>query len=179
MSLVLVETLAEQPLTPEFLLEADERVLPCLEARNAAWCYSLLSIDRYRMICIFDAPDAESVRDAYRKAGATPQRIWTGTLIQPEAVPHAPALVIETVYSPLSEVDWNAARTQTLSNYAEQNMEWVRSYASLDRTRVMDELKMRDGDPPVPVQEIQSRLPIAVERVWSAEVVRPEVSVVR
>ena len=66
MSSIKVETTTDRPITAEML--ADTRVLDCLEVRNAKWRYSLLSADRHSMICTFEAPEAESVRQAYRQA---------------------------------------------------------------------------------------------------------------
>jgi Protein of unknown function (DUF4242) len=71
MSLVIVETLVDYPLTSEKLTDTDLRVLACLGERQATWRYSLLSSDRHRMLCLFEAPDAESVRESYRKGGGS------------------------------------------------------------------------------------------------------------
>ncbi len=38
MSLIIVETDAEQPLTTEVLNAIDPRVSPCLKARDVTWC---------------------------------------------------------------------------------------------------------------------------------------------
>ncbi|XHX77631.1 MAG: nickel-binding protein [Stenomitos frigidus ULC029] len=67
MSLIIVETNAEQPLTTEVLNAIAQRVSPCLKERDVKWRFSLLSSDRYCMLCTYEAPDAESVREAYRK----------------------------------------------------------------------------------------------------------------
>lgn len=85
MSLIKVETTTDQPITAEML--ADTRVLDCLGARNAKSCYSLLSADRHRMIFTFEAPDAESVRQAYRQADVGFTKVWTAQVIEPEGVP--------------------------------------------------------------------------------------------
>jgi hypothetical protein len=47
------------------------------------WRYSLLSADRHRMICTFEAPDAESVRQAYRQADVGFSKVWTAQVIEP------------------------------------------------------------------------------------------------
>lgn len=86
MSLVIVEILADSPLTPESPTDTDLRVLACLAERNATWRYSLLSRARLRMICTFDAPDAESVRESYRQGGGIFSRIWARELIQPQGI---------------------------------------------------------------------------------------------
>ena len=55
----------------------DGKVLdPCLEAHGATWVRSYLSVDRMRMVCEFTAPDAEAVRESYRNAGLTFDRVW-------------------------------------------------------------------------------------------------------
>lgn len=174
MSLVIVETAADQPITPDVLKAADERVLPCLEERNVTWRYSLLSTDRYRMICTFDAPDAESVRQAYRKGGGRFSCIWSGTLIQPHdgapARNSALLKVIEGTYPPISEDDFNATAAKTLTCYAERGLEWIQSYLSLDRTKVICELHAPDAES---VRQVQRQLGIPFDRVWAAEVLQP------
>jgi hypothetical protein len=182
MSLIIVETAAEQPLTDEFLHDADQRVLPCLEARNATWHYSLLACDRDRMICTFQAPDAASVRESYRKAGLSPRPIWTGTPIPPpmqrpsnsDTVPsqaNSTVLhVMEGTYPSLSESDWNEISHQISHACNELDVEWLRSYLSLDRTKLICELKAADLDS---AQEIQRRADIPFDRVWAAQVLSP------
>ena len=85
MSLLKVETTTNRLITAEML--ADTRVLDCLEVRNGKWRYSLLSADRHRMICTFEAPDAESVRQAYHQADVGFSKVWTAQVIEPEGVP--------------------------------------------------------------------------------------------
>ncbi|MGB8699726.1 MAG: nickel-binding protein, partial [Thermosynechococcaceae cyanobacterium] len=105
MSLVIVETAATEPLTDEYLHEADQVALPCLQDHNVTWRYSLRSLDRYRMLCIFDAPDAASVRDAYAKLGLQ-RTIWPSELIQSQTMysqAHLTELyVIERSYPPMN-----------------------------------------------------------------------------
>jgi hypothetical protein len=38
---------------------------------------SFVALDRKRRICIFDAPDAEAVRESYRSAGVRFERVWS------------------------------------------------------------------------------------------------------
>jgi hypothetical protein len=37
---------------------------------------SYLSTDRRRMVCAFEAPDAEAVRTSFRSAGISFERVW-------------------------------------------------------------------------------------------------------
>lgn len=174
MSLIVVETTAEQPLTDELLQDDHERVVPCLEARNVTWRYSLLSTDRRRMICTFDAPDAESVRESYRRAGLQPRPTWASGLIQQEtAQPQRNSTgrrVIEGTYAPLSETDWHEISHKLLDYCAEHDIEWLQSYLSLDRTKVIYELNAPDLKP---IAEAQHKLYIPANHVWSAQVLSP------
>ncbi|MBZ0252845.1 MAG: DUF4242 domain-containing protein, partial [Candidatus Methylomirabilis sp.] len=51
---------------------------------NVRLLRSYVSPDRLRMICLFEAPDAESVRIANRKAGLPVDRVWTASVHEPE-----------------------------------------------------------------------------------------------
>lgn len=172
MSLVIVETTTERPITAEIL--GDTRVLACLEARNAKWRYSLLSADRQRMICTFDSPDAESVRESYRKVGVAFDRMWTASMRTPEAGEpqwnEAALKVFEATYPRLTEDEWNETNRHILAWYAQHGVEWVRSYVSIDRTRVISELNAPDAEV---IGEAYRKFGIAVDRVWRAEVLKP------
>lgn len=61
------------------------RTAPCLEEYGARWIRSYLSSTRHRMICAFDAPDAESVRAAFRVSGTAFERVWRADELGPES----------------------------------------------------------------------------------------------
>jgi hypothetical protein len=77
---VVIEQLFDPPLTDEEHTRLGKLVDQCAALRNARWMRSYLSDDRQRMFCEFEAPDAESVRDAYRNAGVTFVRAWRAEL---------------------------------------------------------------------------------------------------
>jgi hypothetical protein len=77
MELVLVERTFPEPIDPKQLLEAASRGHWCLELHNVTPVHSYMSADRLRMICVFMAPDAESVRKANTTAGLPFERVWT------------------------------------------------------------------------------------------------------
>jgi len=153
---------------------ADTRVLDCFEVRNAKWRYSLLSADRHRMICTFEAPDAESVRQAYRQADVGFSKVWMAQVIEREGVTpvwNEPILkVLEGSYpNGFTDEEWNEAQRLILACYEERGIEWVRSYASLDKTRVVCELNAPDAEV---IQETHSKAGIPFDRVWCAEVLK-------
>jgi hypothetical protein len=76
MAILVLEHTFETPVTPEELSESAKRVDRCLEAHGARWMRSYLSADRKRMICEFEAGDAEQVRQSYRAAGVPFDACW-------------------------------------------------------------------------------------------------------
>ena len=77
---VVIEQVFDPPLTDEEHARIGKRIDTCAEMRNAHWMRSYLSGDRKHMFCEFDAPDVESVRDAYRSAGVEFVRAWVAEL---------------------------------------------------------------------------------------------------
>jgi hypothetical protein len=74
---LIVEHAYDSPLTDEEHHRAARRLDPCLEAHGARWLASYLAHDRLRMICEFEAPDAESVRASMRSADVSFVRVWS------------------------------------------------------------------------------------------------------
>ncbi len=85
MAVLVLEQTFETPLTAEDLGEAAKRLDRCLEAHGARWRRSYLSKDRKRMICEFEAADAEQVRESARSAGVPFDRCWPADLYSAEA----------------------------------------------------------------------------------------------
>jgi hypothetical protein len=73
----IVEQTFGRPLTDEDHDATAKRLDPCLEAHGARWMRTYLSLDRLRMVCEFEAQDAEAVRSSYRSAGAPFDRVWS------------------------------------------------------------------------------------------------------
>ena len=80
MAILVLEQTFDKPMTADDLRDAAKRLDQCLVAHGARWMRSYLSKDRKRMICEFEAPDAQSIRDAFRSAGAPFEKVWSGDL---------------------------------------------------------------------------------------------------
>lgn len=175
MTLVVKESSFDPPLTEAEMQEADERALPCLQERGVEWCFSWLASDRRRMICIFEAPDAESVRESLRKAGVQFERVWAAQLRKPEVqepIEHysTTLAVVEGTYPPFTEDDWNTTNNLILPCYQERGVQWIRSLVSLDRRRTICEVQTPE---PEAIHESYRRAGIACDRVWTAEILKP------
>ena len=80
MATMIVEQSFDQPLTSEDMNNMAKRVDPCLEAHGARWMRSYISSDRKRVLCEFEAADAEKVRESYRSAGVPFERVWSADM---------------------------------------------------------------------------------------------------
>lgn len=87
MARVIIEQVFKEPLTDERYAEFSKRLDPCMEVRNGLWRRSSLSLDRLRLTCEFEAPDAEAVREAFRSAGIPFERVWTANVYAVEDYP--------------------------------------------------------------------------------------------
>lgn len=79
---IVVERSFRTPHTDEEMAAVANRERDCLGINRVAWKRTLLSEDRLRMICEYEAPDAESVRRVQRQAEAQADRIWTAEVIE-------------------------------------------------------------------------------------------------
>ena len=77
MSRVIVERKFENPEVFDDLQAQEERFAWCLEQHQVKFIRSYFSKDRRRMICEYEAPDAETVREVQRTASMPFERIWT------------------------------------------------------------------------------------------------------
>jgi len=76
MPLIILESVYDPPITQEEFDALAEKVSPCLDERHATWVTSYFAVDRKRRICVFEARDAEAVRQAYRMSGVKFERAW-------------------------------------------------------------------------------------------------------
>ena len=82
MQRIVVERTFPTPPSEDDLTAAAIRERPCLAVYGVAWRRSVLSADRLRMICEYEAADAESVRKVHREAQNSFERIWVGEVIE-------------------------------------------------------------------------------------------------
>ncbi len=80
---VLVRRRFEQPVTLEEIQAREDAGAWCLEARRVKFIRTFFSTDCRRMICLYQAPDAESVRQAQRQAGMPVEDVWAFNAVLP------------------------------------------------------------------------------------------------
>ena len=84
MANLVLEQSFDKPMTPEELNESAKKFDQCLAAHGARWLRSYVSADRMRIICEFEAADAEQVRESARSAGVPFERCWPATVFSVE-----------------------------------------------------------------------------------------------
>lgn len=78
MEFVVVERTYDPGKTQEEIDEMMSASSPCYELRRVKHVLTVISLDGRRALCMYDAPDAASVRDANDENGDPYDRIWTG-----------------------------------------------------------------------------------------------------
>ena len=86
MELVIVERTYEPPFTDEQVADLVRRAGPCFSIRRIKFLSTYASKDRRRTICIYEAPDASTVRDAHDQEGVAYVRIWSADMLDVPAV---------------------------------------------------------------------------------------------
>lgn len=94
MARVVMEQTFETPISDDELARFSQKLDPCLDLRNGTWARSYLSVDRKRMFCEFEAPDAESVRDALRSASIRFDRVWSAQVFDAADYPELHAKLV-------------------------------------------------------------------------------------
>jgi len=82
MSRIIVERNFDTPQSDADMAAVADRERPCLGIYNVQWKRSLLSTDRRRMVCEYEAADAETVRKVQREAQAMFDRIWVADVVE-------------------------------------------------------------------------------------------------
>ncbi len=73
---VLVSRRFEEPVALRDIQALEDAGAGCLDTHRVRFVRTFFSTDRRRMICLYHAPDAESVRIAQRAANMPVERIW-------------------------------------------------------------------------------------------------------
>jgi len=73
---VVVERNFPEPVTVESLQAAEDAAAWCLKLHKVTFLRTYFSANRTRMLCLYQAPDAESVRLSQQQANMPFERVW-------------------------------------------------------------------------------------------------------
>jgi len=86
---VLVERRFDEGVTLQQIQDIEDAGIWCLETRDVHFVRTFFALDRKRMICLYRAPDAESVRLAQRQAGVPFNDAWSFRVVVPAHLENA------------------------------------------------------------------------------------------
>lgn len=180
---IVVEHEFDRPMTVADMHSADQAVAWCLKAYSIQPLLHYLARDGSRSICVFEAPDAEAVRSAMRKAAITSQRrVWKATVhpgprLVDEGADHptndsedAIAVVERSFETPVSFDDIQAIEDESASCLTLHRVTFLTSYFSADRRRMLCLYEAPDVES-VRIANRQAGLPF--DCIWGTSLVKP------
>lgn len=81
---VVVSRAFEKPVAFEEIQALEDAGAWCLATHRVRFSRTFFAADRKRMLCLYEAPDAEAVRAAQHKAGMPVEAVWGVQCIGPE-----------------------------------------------------------------------------------------------
>ncbi len=175
MSYIVVERVLEEPFEWEVFREIYGQARACLDLHRARLLRSYLASDALRVTCLFEAPDAEAVRDANRQAGLPVTRVWPASLHRPPAggpsqEPGSVVLVEREFDAPAVFEEIQAREHAGAWCMDQHDVRFVRTYFARDRKRMICLYAAPDAES---VRIAQHTIGMPVTRVWPATVRLP------
>ncbi|HEY0833241.1 MAG TPA: nickel-binding protein [Azospirillum sp.] len=176
MAVVVFEQTFTQRISGEQILAKDAQNRWCFAAHRVRPTWHLVSLDGLRVCCALDAPDAESVRLAGRKAGVTPpERVWSATVHGPvsdvrdllrrvDGTARALVAVERSFVAPVRFEEVQALEDRGAWCLSLNRVEFLVSWFALDRRRM---ICLYDAPDAEAVSRTNGRLGLPFERVWS------------
>jgi hypothetical protein len=168
---VLVERSFTAPVELADIQQIAQRGTWCLQAHSVRFLQTLFARDRRRMICLYEAADAESVRHVQREAGLPFELAWSARRIRYAAGGPAagtlPVVVERLLPTPFAEEDVRRlveAKAWCLEQYGCRILE---SYLGLDGARMVCRFEAPDAES---VRAAQRSAEMPLHAVWPATI---------
>lgn len=179
MTFVLVEREFDEPVDFGGIQALEDRGAWCLQLHQVTFVRTWFARDRRRMICLYEAPDAESVRLAQRKAGMPVTCVWAAVRIEPPA-PGEPAqgsgrgdemvVVQRTFEQPLSAASIDEAIAHAQPCLARHDVLYRGGYLSQDGRRMVCVFLAADAET---VRHTNRVAAVPFDRAWAATLHEP------
>jgi hypothetical protein len=170
METIVVERILDRPLTVEGLRELSEQSRWCLDQHRVDIRSTFLALTGERTVCVYAAPDAESVRAVNRQVGVPLVRLWTASVhaapTAPSAAPAKPFVVVERSFAePAVLGDLQAMEDRGAWCLDLNGVRFLHTYLSLDRLRMVCVYEAPDAEA---VRRTQKQLAMPFDDVWAA-----------
>ena len=143
----------------------------CMDIYRAQWSESLMSEDGSRLICRFQAPDTESLRQMSRGDGAAYKAVWPATIHESDFDALARVVVERNFEAPASMDELQARENAAATCLQLHRVDFIRSFFSTDRTKMVCLYTAPDAES-VRVAQSQARMPF--DKVWGCQHFTPE-----
>ena len=179
MTRVMVERSFEMPVAFEDIQAIEETGAWCLEAHQVVFIKTFFSVDRRRMLCLYEAPDAESVRLAEKKAQVPFDCAWSCRALQTPAgsasAPSTSATRIPVVVERQFDRPYSADDVQNMVRssawcFDQHRTRYVESYLAQDGFRMVCLFEAPDMES---VRFVNRTLRFPVRRLWTTTVHAP------
>lgn len=161
----------EPPLDQQDFYRIAEESVGCLSIYRADWQESLLAEDGHSLICRFEAPDAESIRQLSRGDGAQEKTVWSGTVHDTDR-PGLATVVVERRFDEPTTVEalqaLESAGAWCLELY---RVTFLRTFFSTDRRHMLCLYRAPDAES---VRRAQAQAKMPVHQVWACKNYTPE-----
>jgi hypothetical protein len=168
------------PVTLDHWMQVNHMLDGCLEARQVQWLHSLVSVNGDRSICLFQAPYADTVREACRQARMPFQQIWSADLWLPDDAqpfPQGTSLILAEVNyePPITRTIYDATRRQAKGCLDELNIQSAFSIVALDGTHSVCLFSASSAEQ---VRSLYRKFGMPFKRVWKASFIQPMIEAV-
>lgn len=175
MQRVMMDQVMDPPVRIDDLPAMEQRGAWCLEQYRVRHITSLLSLDGRRLVCSFDAPDAEAVRNTMRQLGTPAQNVWPCT-VEGRAMDGSPARLAPngaqlvcvdrsfTVPIDLAELDAQEKRSGWCLE--QHGVHFLFTFFGLDRQRMICMYRAPDAEA---VRYAQTKAQMPFDRIWAAQ----------
>lgn len=177
--LIVVERSFSAPTAFEEIQAREDRGAWCLELHNVRFERTYFSSDRRRMVCLYSAPDAESVRLAQQKAGMPMERVWSSRHIIPGpelyvsdalGTPRVRVVVQRRFDRPMTMIDLGARMVDAGSCLRTWGVSYRAGHLAHDGTRMICVFEAPDAEA---VRNANRQAGMPVEHLWTATVHEP------
>lgn len=143
----------------------------CLDLYRADWRESLLAEDGHKLLCRFEAPDAESIRMMSRGDGATGKSVWTGSVHDTER-PELASVVVERRFEEPVTVESLQAIEDAAGWCLEQHkVTFIRTFFSADCRHMICLYRAPDAES---VRLAQQQAGMPLHSVWACRHYTPQ-----
>ncbi len=151
------------------LRELERQVQQCLDDNRVRPLVTYLRPDGRRMVCTYEAPDAEAVRRVGRQA-QIPGEVWSATVHAPVVAPVEAAgeiVVVERMFpEPVEFAAIQDVEDRGAWCLDQHRVRFARTYFSLDRRRMVCLYVAPDAES---VRTTQQRIGLPFDEVWTAQ----------